>query len=166
MSSEHRIHIRQRQYGFSESSSDKHLLVTENILVCTAWFGFDKGNNLAFLCHFDSPKSAREIPRIIQELRALAQNELEIESYMLNGTGAANWLRTRWTRREINKQVEKLGDRVGKPNDLGYKRKGIRSLVVVSAKNSQWKRKDYFLQCNGREVSAPSSTMSKASGSA
>jgi hypothetical protein len=118
------------------------------------------------MCHFDSPKSAKEIPKIIKELKELAENDMVIESYIVNGTRLAKWLRTRWTRKEIYKQVEILNINIGKPIDLGYVNKSIRSLVVVNARKMRWKRRDYCVQYSGRKVSAPSSTMSKANGSA
>lgn len=80
------LNIRQRQYAFAVKNTETNLLVTNNIFVCTAWFGFDRTNGLAFLCHFDSPKSTDELPRIVEELNKLIVPDINIESYILNGS--------------------------------------------------------------------------------
>lgn len=159
------INVRQRQYAFAKNGTDKNLLVTSNIFVCTTWFGFDKNKGLAFLCHFDSEKSTSELPRIVNELNELSPGKLNIESYILNGSTIANCMRTTNVRKTIANQAMALKYCRHKPADLGYSSNKYRSRVYVSANELEWLREDYVFSMPAK-VSAISKTMSKASGSA
>jgi hypothetical protein len=163
-----RVNIRQRQYGFSLKDSAPHALATENVFVCTAWFGFDKINGIAFLCHFDFPSSVDDIPIIVAELKNLLPSsvDLSFDSYILNGSCLANSFHTKKTRKKILQYVRQIPIFKCDPIDLGYVKKGLRSAVVVDVKTFKWKRRDYSFHVFGGKVGAISKKMSKADGSA
>ena len=159
------INVRQRQYGFAKRDTKKNLLVTNNVFVCSSWFGFDRENGLAFLCHFDGERSTEEIPKIVKELNELAEAKLNIESYILNGSKVANWVRTCAVRTKIMQYAEELSICPHTPQDLGYSTNNYRSRVIVSADWLDWLREDYVVS-GFRKVSKKSKAMSKAHGSA
>lgn len=158
------INVRQRQYAFALKESNK-TLVTRNILFCTALFGFDKDNGVSFLCHFDSPRSADDLPRILMELRSLKTTRLNFQCYILNGSRLANCIRTKKVRQKLFGHLRNSSLCQQEPIDLGYIKKGLRRKVTINACDFTWNTKDYtFSKCH--PVSACSKVMSKASGSA
>ncbi len=177
MKQAHCINVRQRQYGFAVRGTKSNVLVTENVLVCTAWFGMDISNSIAFICHFDGPKSTEDVPRIVKELEELVstelRTELRFESHILNGTPALRCLRADITRASLKKQISKL-PRFNEPTDHKFLQtwKALRSSVMLNVDASDWMREDYLFHFCRREVSVDTGrlpehgTMVKAKGSA
>ena len=158
------INVRQRQYAIASADSDTIRLVTRNILACTAWFGIDRHNGIAFLCHFDTPWSPAVVPQIVRELMDIAPNNAQFESHIVNGT----FIFSPWsffTRRRLKSELRKMSEFKCTLTEHRFLLHRLRSLVCVSLTSGSWRRVDYCREDKYKEAKAIRKGMSKALGS-
>ena len=160
------INVPQRQYAFAVKGSEVEELITHNIFTCTALYGFDKEQGLAFLCHFDSPSSVKELPVIISELQQLAKETLNIEYSIQNGSPIAMFGWTNRTRNAIRKIMNSLKIYATEAKlKQSFSRNFIRSRFKVSANTFNATRQDYIFSKNYPKLNN-NKKMIKAIGSA
>lgn len=95
------IRVLQHQYSIAKNSS---LLFTNNIWICTGFYGWDDINKVAFLCHFDHPFSVKSLPVILRKIRRLVPDEHSFEAVLIGGKG---WFWSRVTRNNIKNVIKR-----------------------------------------------------------
>lgn len=156
-----RIDVPQRQYAFASRDSERHILSTENVLVCTAWFGVDKKNGLAFMCHFDSPGSTQAVTEIVAELLSKVPKTHHFETYIVNGSRFLKPLRALFTRRRLLERIRDIEGFSHTLTPMPFARWSLRSLAILNARTGKWRRRDYSWQSNARAVAATTKRMTK-----
>ena len=94
--------VLQHQYAFARASDECAVLATKGIWICTAWYGWDEKNKIAFLCHFDSPFSAFSVNRIVNELSGITPKGGQYKSILVGGK---KWFWSKCTRNCIKELV-------------------------------------------------------------
>ena len=79
----------QHQFGVLNRNSIEDYLATRNVRWCTAWVGWDAINEVGFLCHFDSPISARSTLAVMKAIRSHVGDDHHFESSLFGGL---SWL--------------------------------------------------------------------------
>ncbi|WP_141202339.1 hypothetical protein [Thiomonas delicata] len=158
------INVRQREYALASAKSGAVRLVTRNIFTCTAWFGIDRHNGIAFLCHFDAPWSPAAVPQIVKELMNIAPPDARFESHVVNGTFFA-YLWANRTRRRLKSELGKLPEFKCTLKEHSFLFHRALSLVVVSVASRNWRRIDYCWEDKYKEAKPITKGMSKAPGS-
>ncbi len=93
-----KVNVLQHQYAITASNSELTKLSTKGIWICTGWYGWDRENKVAFLCHFDSPLSAASIPKVLKNIRSCVPDKHHFESVLVGGKG---WFWSQRTRNSI-----------------------------------------------------------------
>ncbi len=94
--------VLQHQYAITTREVGTAVLSTKGILICTGWYGWDSKNGIAFLCHFDWPKSADSVPEILKELRRVSPVEHRFKSILVGGK---SWCWSKITRKRVKKYL-------------------------------------------------------------
>ncbi|WP_337916379.1 hypothetical protein [Vibrio cholerae] len=95
------VQVLQHQYSIAKNAES---LSTNNIWICTGFYGWDSLNKVAFLCHFDHPCSVKALPNILRKIRKLVPDKHSFEACLIGGKG---WFWSRTTRRNINACIQK-----------------------------------------------------------
>lgn len=80
--------VLQHQFAVVNSQSDHTYLGTKGIRWCTGLYGWDKTNEVSFMCHFDHPWCERAVKRLLKTLKEAVQ-----------------WWWSPWTRKCIERVV-------------------------------------------------------------
>lgn len=95
--------VLQHQYAIVKNhGDDEFALVTKGILICTGWYGWDQKNNLAFLCHFDIPRSVNSMPQILADFHRLVPKDHHFVSTLVGGK---SWFWSKNTRERVKDMV-------------------------------------------------------------
>ena len=93
--------VLQHQYTIAKNGN---LLTTNNIWICTGFYGWDETNKVAFLCHFDHPFSVKSLPAIFRKIRELVPDEHSFDAMLIGGKG---WFWSRVTRSNIKAIIKR-----------------------------------------------------------
>jgi hypothetical protein len=129
------VNVLQHQYAISSEKLGIRKLSTKGIWICTGFYGWDKKNKVAFLCHFDHPKSADAISEILNKIKSQVPEEHHFESYLIGGK---SWFWSRFTRNRINGLVENQKELNISINALPFKNLPFSSVnVTICSKTGQ-----------------------------
>ena len=92
------IEVLQHEYGISRGDVEGFVLTTRNVCICTAWFGYDSENKIAFMCHFDHPWTPNSVPDILRAIKDVTPEQHKFKSYL---AGGKNWYYSIKTRANI-----------------------------------------------------------------
>lgn len=95
--------VLQHQFAVLKGMSEEGYLATKGVWICTAWYGWDKKNDVVFIAHFDRPFSADSVPCILEAIKDKVPDDHQFESVLIGG-------KRRWwspkTRRKIQAFVD------------------------------------------------------------
>ena len=95
----HEVNVKQHQFAVGKVSKNNEYLATKGLWSCTGWVGWDKENQVAFLCHFDHPQSSNSVSEILNVISEYVPKNHHFESILIGGKG---WLLySRLTRKKI-----------------------------------------------------------------
>jgi len=101
--------VLQKEWSYIKKGESKTRITTSNVNICTAFYGSDEDNNIAFMCHFDLPGSEKKALLDIFELinkNNISKNKL-ITCYL---DGGYQYTYSQWVRNRIKKEIKKLND--------------------------------------------------------
>lgn len=80
-----KANIAQHEYAVIDTTETSQPLRTRNVGPCTTWYGWDSDHRLAFMAHFDRPKSAKDISKMVDEMLAIVPAGTVIHSTLEGG---------------------------------------------------------------------------------
>lgn len=83
------VHVKTNQYAIGLPG--QHRLHTQFINTCTALMGIDPASGVTFLCHLNSPVSARSLPKLVEDLRTHVDDMSHFQLFTLGGM-SPRWL--------------------------------------------------------------------------
>ena len=94
----------QHQFAIEREVEGSLFLATKGIWICTGWYGWDSKNKVAFLCHFDRPRSALSVTGILDRLSEYVPVEHHFNSVLIGGK---QWFWSPKTRKRVELLAKK-----------------------------------------------------------
>lgn len=98
------VEVFQREYGIAATRAGHRRIITTGVTTCTIWLGWDSTSGVAFLAHFDYPWTAQRIPKILNEVAAVARPPYNFQSVLWGGK-SCKFLWSHATRKAIINEI-------------------------------------------------------------